>query len=91
MSNAIWKYQLHLTDRQSVEMPSGAKILSVAEQEETLCLWALVDTKAPFYEMRQIEIVGTGNPIPSLAPPQERTFIGTVVTQPFVWHVFSLD
>ena len=34
---------------------------------------------------RDIEIIGTGNPMPD----GRRTFIGSAVIDPFVWHVFE--
>ena len=82
----IYKYPLSITDVQTIWMPSGAKILSVQEQRDTLCLWAAVDRdniEAP----RTILIVGTGNPMPYTC----NDFIGTVQTNggALVWHVFE--
>lgn len=84
----IWKYPLALTDVQLIPMPEKAEILSVADQDGTLCLWVMVDTHALQEEVRAIEIIGTGNPI---ATPigYARLFIGTAVMRPFVWHVFE--
>lgn len=84
----IWKYVLEITDRQTLVMPAGAELLSVANQNGRLCLWALADPskeKVP----RCIEIVGTGNPIPT-NPEEIRKFVGTVIIGPFVWHVFEI-
>ena len=69
-------------------MPSGAEILSVADQGGTLCLWAAVDASAPT-EKRMFEIVGTGG---YLHPETgtSRRFISTVLQGSFVWHVFEL-
>lgn len=83
----IWKFELQITDMQTKKMPVGAKILSVANQNGSLCLWAMCDTKKPG-EDRVIEIIGTGNPV-HMDMGVERTFIGTVVMNPFVWHVFE--
>lgn len=88
MNKQIWKYALGMHDLQEVAMPRGAAILSVAEQNGHLCLWAMVDADAP-RENRMIAIVGTGNPIPSVDGLELR-FIGTSVIPPFVWHVFEL-
>ena len=81
---SIWKYTLEITDLQTVEMPSGAIILSVDNQDGSLCLWALVDTEAAKEEVC-IEIIGTGNPVFSAT----RQFIGTVLMGSLVWHVFE--
>lgn len=82
----IWKYQLIITDTQYVSMPAEAKLLSVGLQKGKVCLWALVDPSKPI-ETKMIEIVGTGNPMPN--DGLVRKFIGTVVADPFVWHVFE--
>lgn len=68
-------------------MPKDAQILSVANQDGTLCLWAKVDASKQV-ETRFIEIIGTGNPIPQ-DMGVDRSFIGTVLMDPFVWHVFE--
>lgn len=55
MSNrVIWKYPLTLTGTRFaltgtryVEMPKGARILSVANQHDCVRLWALCDPEAP--------------------------------------------
>ena len=67
-------------------MPAEAKLLSVGLQKGKVCLWALVDPSKPI-ETKMIEIVGTGNPMPN--DGLVRKFIGTVVADPFVWHVFE--
>lgn len=83
----IWKFELKVTDMQHISMPSGAEILSVANQNGALCLWAMVHPEHP-KEERSIEIIGTGNPIP-VGMGVDRKFIGTAVVNPFVWHVFE--
>lgn len=84
MSEVIWKYPLVITGIQSVSMPLAAKILSVANQDGTMCLWALVNPSCAPQE-RVIKIVGTGSPMPR--EPSE--FIGTVLHGPHAWHVFE--
>lgn len=41
----IWKYELRTEDTQQIEMLYKAEILSVANQDGNLCLWAMVDPK----------------------------------------------
>ena len=65
-------------------MPKGATVLSVANQQDTLCLWAMVDPAAPEV-FREFDVLGTGKAIPEW----ERVFIGTVLIGQFVWHVFE--
>lgn len=81
----IWKYELEITDRQTIQMPEGSQILSVANQNGKLCLWAIV-SPANSDRDRVIEIIGTGNPMRI----SNRKFIGTVVIDPFVRHVFEI-
>jgi hypothetical protein len=83
----IWKFALEVTDTQRVFMPNRAKILSAAHQNGYVCIWAMVNPDRPLQE-RVIEIIGTGNPFPA-GSGIDRKFIGTVVANPFVWHVFE--
>ena len=81
---SIWKFGLEVTDEQTVEMPVGAKPLSVQVQHGTPCLWALVDTKAP-KQKRIVQIFGTGHPVAN-----EGDYVGTFQTEggALVFHTF---
>lgn len=81
----IFKYELKITDEQRIDIPEGAKILSVQMQRDTPCLWAMVNTKNKL-ERRKIAIIGTGNPC--WCPDWD--FIGTIQERVFVWHVFAI-
>ena len=83
----IWKFALEVTDTQRVFMPHSAEILSAANQNGQVCIWAMVNPDHPQQE-RVIEIIGTGNPF-AAGSGIKRKFIGTVVANPFVWHVFE--
>jgi len=84
---AVWKFPLKITDRQTVPMPVGAKILCAQIQQGELCLWAEVDTRCGNLA-REIWIFGTGHPIRNAFSLR---YIGTV--QQFdgglVWHVYE--
>jgi len=58
----VWKYELQIQDQQSVLLPAGAEVLTVAVQNGVPCLWATVDpsrgTKVAVVQMR-----GTGHPM----------------------------
>jgi hypothetical protein len=85
----IWKFELKkITDMQKLTMPDGAELLSVANQNGNLCLWAMVDPSNE-KQFRYIEVIGTGNPMPEYMG-LDRQFIGTVLINPLVWHVFEL-
>lgn len=82
----IWKFDLRIADRQQVEMPVGAKILTVQEQHGMPVLWALVNPTAPTVA-REIVLYGTGRAVPD-DPGQ---YIGTVqqCCGALVWHFFE--
>lgn len=102
----IWKYELEITDIQTIHVPDGHCFLSVGKQNGTLCLWIGVeipkddpdsDMKAGLVPVR-ILIVGTGNPV-SDEHVEAADFIGTVmmdstgdpvIKDAFVWHIFDL-
>jgi hypothetical protein len=79
----IHKYPLYIADSQTVYMRAGAVVLHVAQQQNDLMLWALVDPSAAF-RAREIHVVGTGRPLPE----GEMEYLGTVQIAEFVWHVF---
>lgn len=83
----IWKWTLGVTDRQSVQMPRGAKLLTVQSQGDMPQLWALCDETAP-KEPRLIVIHGTGNLMPN-EPPGD--YVGTFQIHggALVFHVFD--
>lgn len=82
----VYKYPLTGQERpQVVDMPDGAKILSVQEQDHVIMIWALVDPDAQPLA-RVFKVVGTGHP---LGVAENWDHIGTVVAPPFVWHVFA--
>lgn len=86
----IWKFELKITDYQTVMIPFGASALSVQAQNDKICLWAIVDPKAKLSPYR-FRIVGTGNNADDLGV-DKTSFLGTVQTHngALVWHVFSV-
>jgi hypothetical protein len=88
MNKTIWKYELKIDDLQNVIMPIGAEILSVQMQNETPCLWALVNPDEKDTDARYIETFGTGHPV-AYDMGGTREFIGTYQTRGLVFHVFE--
>jgi hypothetical protein len=81
----IWKFPLAFIDEQNLMMPTCAEILTAQMQGTYLCLWALVDPKAP-KQRRVIEVLGTGNPVSEA----NRRYIATVqMVGGLVWHIFE--
>lgn len=84
MNISIWKFPLFLRDEQIIRLPKYSVALYVAEQNDTLCLWALVDPAEETADYT-VRIYGTGHRIDGDLP---QSHIGTVQQGPAVWHVF---
>ncbi len=52
---SIWKFNLQTIDKQEIQMPVGAELLTVQIQNGEPCLWARVDTNE-MIETRQWNI-----------------------------------
>lgn len=83
----IFKYELELIDKQTIDLPTNHQVLSVGVQNNKIMLWVKIDPQSPptretFY------IIGTGNSMPENCSKYSN-FIGTVQMPPFVWHVFK--
>ena len=83
----IWKWTLNMTDVQTVEMPAGAKPLTVQLQGGMPQLWALCDERSPV-EPRLIAIYGTGNPMPANPGRYISTF--QMAGGSLVFHAFEI-
>lgn len=84
----IFKYPLEITDTQFVELPLGAKILTAQMQGNQLCLWAVVNTLPEAVKKnRRIEIIGTGNPMPTGDLEYISTF--QMMGGGLIFHVFE--
>jgi hypothetical protein len=86
MAKTIWKYDLE-PDGSVIEMPQGAKPLSVQMQGDGPCLWALVDPEAA-KESRRFHVAGTGHPLPDNLGDHLGTF--QMNGGALVFHVFEL-
>lgn len=83
----IFKYQLQINDLQNLNLPVGAKILSVQAQRGIPCLWALVDDSEKEYSDVKVSMYGTGHPI-SENELKNKMFAGTIQIEGLVLHVF---
>lgn len=83
---SIWKYRLPLTSVGTIRMQRNATVLKVDKQQESLCLWAMVDTEADTEEVT-FTIVGTGHKFSTTLG----TYVGTVLVHndSIVLHVFK--
>lgn len=62
----IFKYPLWVDERQTVQLPKGAELLTVQVQHGSPHLWALIPNEAAETESRVILMYGTGHPISCL-------------------------
>lgn len=76
----IYKYEIPLSGK--VTLPRQFEPLTVAMQDDTLCLWAAVDIGSPEI-VHQFHVIGTG-----MEPQADTTYINTVFVNGFVLHVF---
>ena len=85
IERTIWKYELAVVDEQWIEMPHGAKPLTVAIQYDKPCMWCLVN---PQNSEEPVHIIthGTGHPVPLISQ-----YIGSyqLANGAFVGHVFT--
>jgi hypothetical protein len=84
----IWKFPLMMTDRQTVEIPLPAELLTVQLQgkvpHENACLWAEVDPEGEKVRI-EIAMIGTGHPV-----PEGMRYISTVQYGALVFHFYEV-
>lgn len=85
----IWKFPIHPDDIIRVQMPKGARILTVQEQHGQPAIWAEVDTEAE-KEERLFEVFGTGHEMPN-DMGVEREYVGTFQLRggALVFHLYE--
>lgn len=72
------------------DLPLGAELLHVAMQRGAAMLWYKRPTIAPTNENRVLLLTGTGQEITEPPRNSEWKFVGTMLTENFVFHVFEL-
>jgi 3-oxoacyl-(acyl-carrier-protein) synthase len=84
---SIYKYELDITDSQILDLPVGSKLLSVANQNNKIVLYALVNVDVTFKKSHTIITHGTGHQANDV---DDATFLGTVLLHSgqLVFHVF---
>ena len=82
----IWKFELEVTDIQTVALPKGCFILQVEVQRGTPCLWVECDSEAPKVD-RVFAIYGTGHSLPD----NPGKYIGSYMLQGgmLVFHLYE--
>lgn len=90
----IWKFELEIKDKQSLEIPLGSVILDAQVQHGKIFLWATVDPLRE-KETRDFAVIGTGWYIDTnhKGSPVGFNHIATVQLHggDYVFHVFEYD
>lgn len=85
----VLKYPMALQEVQAVEVPMGASLLKVAEQEGALMSWWLVHEGTSGLAQAVVYITGTGQMLPPEALENGARYIDTVLMSAgYVQHVF---
>ena len=82
----IYKYELSITDKQTIDLPDGSHILKFGEQDGQIVMWVDQDD---FNEIVTIEfnIVGTGQ---ELSTDGMDIWHGTIqMSNGLVWHIYE--
>jgi len=83
----IWKWTLGMTDRQTLHIPMGARLLRVQVQGDYPRLWALCDPSAHSVP-RILATYGTGAPVPDNPGVYIDSYL--VAHDALVFHVFDV-
>ncbi len=83
----IWKYPLQVTDKQTITMPKGSRILSCQTQGDGPVMWALCSEKNVLEEPEERTFIMFGTGEPMMKVPGD--YIGTVQVRELVWHFFE--
>lgn len=80
----VFKYPLEMRDGpQDFSVPKFAEVVLVDEQRGQICVWMEIDDHNP-PEVRKFAVYGTGRKV-------KGRHCGSVVMEPFVWHVYEED
>jgi hypothetical protein len=83
----VYKYTLPASPGQfEIALPAGAQLLSVAGQQYSIVMWALVDT-INHHEDRRFAVAWTGNYVPD----NIKAYVGSCTIDALVYHVFELQ
>jgi hypothetical protein len=69
--------------RTSINVPGGAEVLDIQMQNDSVCMWALVDPEENSV-MWDIEVTGTGMELHTA----EHKYLATIQQGTYVWHIF---
>lgn len=85
----IYKYEIPTTDEYELTLPIESTILNVISIDNSIFLYALIDTNEKLKSYYTINIYGTGFKVDLYL--EKRDYIGTVqmFDGKLIWHVFA--
>jgi len=83
MPFTVHKFQLNRGTTTFILGGRSFNPISVGMQDDTICVWAEVNTDDKFKSQYAFDIYGTGWAIPDTA-----THLGSVFEGPYVWHIY---
>jgi hypothetical protein len=85
MTNVIYKYPLQIERKFRIELPLGAKILSVQLQDDKPMLWAQINPEA-MTEYRHFRVLMTGE---KHVERDDQIYLATLQHNGIVVHIFE--
>lgn len=85
----VFKYTIPLDDHFTIDLPQGARVLSVDVQRDEPQLWALVDPERET-EQRTFRFAWPGHPISEIA--EQLSFVSTFQMHrgSLIFHIFEV-
>jgi hypothetical protein len=85
----VFKYPIPSDDYFQIDLPVGAKVLTIQTQHGNPQMWVLLDPSEP-YITHYFRIAGTGHPIEE--PQEDLRYIGTcqVLGGDLIFHLFEI-
>ena len=79
----VYKYALPRQAAFSIPLPEGWKPVLCEQQDGVVCLWAIVDTANPSFDV-YFQRVPTGGVVPAGC-----SHVASYQDPPFVWHLYA--
>jgi hypothetical protein len=90
----VYKYTKELTDIMEFDLPTHAQILRIDSQSDgkdnVIALWAAVNPKTEYRQIRRIRIAGTGHPIDEEKVQLAYINTFTIMNKKLWFHAFEI-
>lgn len=82
----VWKYDIQIDDRFTLDLPTGSVIRHVACQGVSPYMWVEVPDSNLRTEKRTFRVFGTGHDQTGMKWPK---YLGSVFQGIYVWHIYE--